>query len=193
MPVQNDGAQASLRGTKFGPLACYAELRGELVERLAAIAGGIPELWLADFDGETNHVAASVEVGGGRNKDRHARDRNAGLMVVHGDARRTGGCGFDFDLRVEVGDFPADVALMNGEVGYADFIPGFQPDWPPNATSDKARAPVPPVLVGCFAGVVFGCGAGLRLPWGAPTATTPPATIPTFSVPHAWRGGELKR
>src|ERR1039458_4961130 len=167
MPVETGEAHPSLRGTQFGPLACYAELRGELVERLVAIAGGIPELWLADFDGETNHVAASVEVSSGRNKDRHARDRNAGLMVVHGDARRTGGCGFDFDLRVEVGDFPADVALMNGEIGYADFIPGFQPDWPPNATGDKARAPVPPVLVCCFADVGFGCGSGLRLPWVA--------------------------
>src|SRR5665213_1249468 len=163
MPVENDGAKPSLRGTKFGPLACDAELRGELVERLVSIAGGIPELWLANFDGETNHVAASVEVGSGRNKNRHARDRNTGLMVVHRNARRTSGCGFDFDLHAEVRDFRADVALMNGEVGYADFIPGFQPDWPPNATCDKARAPVPPVLVGCFADVGFGCGRGLRL------------------------------
>jgi hypothetical protein len=137
-------------------LHARARLRGEFVERLLAIASREPQLRLANFDGQIDDVAP------GMNADRcRLRHRLALIGVLHAHLGRSGAGGFDLDLRVEVGHFPAHVALTNREVRNANLIPGFDAHRLPDAAGYKARSPIPAVLIGRLADV--GLLRGLRM------------------------------
>ena len=165
MAIEDDGAEAGFDGARFGPLARRRRLRGELVERLIAVSGREPEAGVLDFDAEIDDIVAGVKIGQRGDEWRLDRDWRSGLVILDGDARGAGGGGFDLDLRVDVGDFPADVALADGEVGDADLVPGLKADGTPDAAGDEVRAPVPSVLIGGFADVGLGGGPGFWLPW----------------------------
>ncbi len=62
MAVEDDGAEACLGGALFGPMTCDTHLRGELVELLFTVTGGIPELGLTNFDRNIDDVVARMEV-----------------------------------------------------------------------------------------------------------------------------------
>ena len=54
--TQNDGAQSDLHVALFNDRTHTADLRGELVERLLAVTGGIPQLGVANLQGESDHI-----------------------------------------------------------------------------------------------------------------------------------------
>src|SRR5258708_1562896 len=57
---------------------------------------------------------------------------------------------------LEPGNIDADLFLHNMEVSDAQFVPGFDTDWFPDAARNKTRAPIPAEVVGSFACIRIG-------------------------------------
>ncbi len=153
--AQHHGAQAGA-GDAFILRVAGREAGAEFVNRLLAVASGIPQVRLHDLERKVDMVHAGVQL------------RALGLLArVSGFQRDLGGHVArrgDLDLGHQVRHLGRHVALADVEVGDAGVIPGLEFHGAPDAAGHEARSPVPAELVGGLAYVSLLLGVGLLAP-----------------------------
>ena len=157
--IQHNRSQPGLGLSLLSRLASNAYLRCEFILRLSAVASRIPELGLANFYRNVDHITPGME-----SRFAGQSDRFAIIGIQHTDLRRSCAGRLDLDFRIDVRHFFGHVALADGEVGDADLVPRLKAHRAPDAARDKRRTPIPSIFIGGLANVGLGCGLGLRLP-----------------------------